>query len=173
MIICQVPRFTYIGKLSPSTIATTRSKIATAVLTHLLNFVYLRKNPSATASNINSMEVVATAPFAATFVTVPASFATNPLKVPATTSANAATTRIQNSQQNKRNNFFPSFPIYASMIYPMVRPLFFTDAYMDAKSCTAPKNTPPMRIQSRTGSQPKIAAWIGPLMGPAPAMDAN
>ena len=119
------------------------------------------------------MEVVATAPFAATFVTAPASFATNPLKVPATTSANAATTRIQNSQQNKRNNFFPSFPIYASMIYPMVRPLFFTDAYMDAKSCTAPKNTPPMRIQSRTGSQPKIAAWIGPLMGPAPAMDAN
>ena len=53
------------------------------------------------------MEVVATAPFAATFVTAPASFATNPLKVPATTSANAATTRIQNSQQNKRNNFFP------------------------------------------------------------------
>jgi hypothetical protein len=119
------------------------------------------------------MEVVATAPFAATFVTVPASFTANPLKVPATTSANAATTRIQNSQQNKRNNFFPSFPIYASMIYPIVRPLFFTDAYMDAKSCTAPKNTPPMRIHNRTGSQPKIAAWIGPLMGPAPAMDAN
>ena len=173
MMICQVPRLTYIGKLSPSAIAATSNIIATAVLTHLLNFVYLRKNPSATASNINNMEVVATAPFAATFVTVPASFATNPLKVPATTSANAATTRIQNSQQNKRNNFFPSFPIYASMIYPIVRPLFFTDAYMDAKSCTAPKNTPPMRIHNRTGSQPKIAAWIGPLMGPAPAMDAN
>ena len=173
MMICQVPRLTYIGKLSPRTIAATSNIIATAVLIHLLNFVYLRKNPSATASNINNMEVVATAPFAATFVTAPASFATNPLKVPATTSANAATTRIQNSQQNKRNNFFPSFPIYASMIYPIVRPLFFTDAYMDAKSCTAPKNTPPMRIHNRTGNQPKIAAWIGPLMGPAPAMDAN
>ena len=24
----------------------------------------------------------------------------------------------------------------------MVRPLFFTEAYMDEKSCTAPKNTP-------------------------------
>ena len=170
MMICQVPRLTYMGKLSPSTIAATSSKIATAVLTHLLNFVYLRKNPSATASNINNMEVVATAPFAATFVTAPASFVANPLKVPATTSANAATTRMQNSQQNKRNNFFPSFPMYSSMIYPIVRPLFFTDAYMDAKSC---KNTPPMRIQSSTGSQPKIAAWMGPLIGPAPAMDAN
>ena len=134
MMICQVPRLTYIGKLSPSAIAATSNIIATAVLIHLLNFVYLRKNPSATASNINNMEVVATAPFAATFVTVPASFTANPLKVPATTSANAATTRIQNSQQNKRNNFFPSFPIYASMIYPIVRPLFFTDAYMEAKS---------------------------------------
>ena len=55
------------------------------------------------------MEVVATAPFAATFVTAPASFATNPLKVPATTSANAATTRIQNSQQNKETIFFQAF----------------------------------------------------------------
>ena len=79
-MICQVPRLTYIGKLSPSAIAATSNIIATAVLIHLLNFVYLRKNPSATASNINNMEVVATAPFAATFVTAPASFATNPLK---------------------------------------------------------------------------------------------
>ena len=39
---------------------------------------------------MNNMEVVATAPFAATFVTTPASFVANPLKVPATTSANAA-----------------------------------------------------------------------------------
>ena len=30
-----------------------------------------------------------------------------------------------------------------------------------------------IRIQSSTGSHPKIAAWIGPLIGPAPAMDAN
>lgn len=27
-----------------------------------------------------------------------------------------------------------NFPIYSSMIYPIVRPLFFTDAYIDAKS---------------------------------------
>ena len=171
--MCHVPRLTYIGKFSPSTIAATNNKIATAVLIHLLNFVYLRKNPSATASRINSMEVVATAPFAATFVTAPVSLVANPLKVPATTSANAATTRIQNSQQNRRNNFFPNLPIYSSIIYPIVRPLFFTDAYMEAKSCTAPKKTPPIRIQSITGSHPKIAAWIGPLIGPAPAIDAN
>ena len=118
-MICHVPRLTYIGKFSPSTIAATNNTIATAVLIHLLNFVYLRKNPSTTASNMNNMEVVATAPFAATFVTTPASLVANPLKVPATTSANAATTRIQNSQQNRRNNFFPNLPIYSSMIYPI------------------------------------------------------
>ena len=132
--MCHVPRLTYIGNCSPSTIAATNSTIAKAVFTHLLNFVYFRKNPSPTASKMNNMEVVATAPFATTFVTSPASFVTNPLKVPATTSANAATTRIQNSQQNKRNNFFPSFPMYASIMYPIVRPLFFTEAYIDAKS---------------------------------------
>ena len=86
-MICHVPRLTYIGKFSPSTIAATNNTIATAVLIHLLNFVYLRKNPSTTASNMNNMEVVATAPFAATFVTTPASLVANPLKVPATTSA--------------------------------------------------------------------------------------
>ena len=36
--------------------------------------------------------------------------------VPATTSAKAATTRIQNSQQNNRNNFFPNLPMYSSMM---------------------------------------------------------
>ena len=65
---------------------------------------------------INNIEVVATAPFATTFVIFPASSALNPLNVPATTSANAATTRIQNSQQNNRNNFFPNFPIYSSIM---------------------------------------------------------
>ena len=72
--------------------------------------------PSATASTMKSMDVVATAPFAATLLTTPASSATNPLNVPATTSANAATTRIQNNQQNNRNNFFPSLPIYSSIM---------------------------------------------------------
>ena len=55
----------------------------------------------------------------------------------------------------------------------MVRPLFFTEAYMDEKSCTAPKNTPPMSTHKSTGTQPNTAAWMGPLMGPAPAMEAN
>ena len=65
---------------------------------------------------MNNIEVVATAPFATTFVTAPDSLVANPLNVPATTSANAATTRIQNSQQNNRNNFLPNFPMYSSMM---------------------------------------------------------
>ena len=76
---------------------------------------YFKIIPSATASMINSMEVVATAPLASTVEVTP-SAVTKPLKVPATTSANAATTRIQNSQQNSRNNFLPSLPMYSSII---------------------------------------------------------
>ena len=134
MMRCHASSPTYIGKCSPSAIAATNNTIATAVLIHLLNFVYFKNIPSPTASKINIIEVVATAPLAAIFVTFPASLTENPLNVPATTSANAATTRMQNSQQNNRNNFLPNFPIYSSMIYPIVRPLFFTDAYIDAKS---------------------------------------
>ena len=116
MMMCHVPRLKYIGKFNPSAIATTNNKIATAVFIHLLNLVYFKNIPRPTASKINNIEVVATAPLATTFVTSPASFAANPLNVPATTSANAATTRIQNNQQNNRNNFLPNFPIYSSMI---------------------------------------------------------
>ena len=63
--------------------------------------------------------------------------------------------------------------MYPSIIKPIVLPLFLTDAYIEAKSWTAPKKTPPIKIQSKTGNHPKIAAWIGPLIGPAPAIDAN
>ena len=73
--------------------------------------------PSATASKINKIEVVATAPFAAMVeVTTPASSTAKPLKVPATTSAKAAITKIQNSQQNNRNSFLPSLPMYSSIM---------------------------------------------------------
>ena len=114
--MCHTPRFKYIGKLSPSAIATISNAIATSVLIHLLNLEYLRKIPSATASMMKSIDVVATAPLATTFVTSPALSAAKPLKVPATTSAKAATTSIQNSQQNNRNNFFPNLPMYSSMM---------------------------------------------------------
>ena len=44
------------------------------------------------------------------------------------------------------------------MLLILIGGVFFTDAYMEAKSCTAPKKTPPIRILSITGSHPKIAA---------------
>ena len=60
-------------------------------------------HPNMTASNINNNEVVATAPFADDLTTSPVvALFTKPLKVPATTSAKAAITKIQNSQQNAR-----------------------------------------------------------------------
>ena len=132
--MCHTPLLKKMGNFSPTATATTSMATAITVFNHLGSFPYFKSMPNATASIIKSMEVVATAPFAVTFINSPASFAVNPLKVPATTSAKAATTRIQNSQQKSRNSFFPIFPIYSSIMYPMVRPLFLTEAYIEAKS---------------------------------------
>ena len=52
-------------------------------------------------------------------------------------------------------------------------PSFLTDAYSAVKSCTAPKNTPPIKSHKRAGAQPNIAAMIGPVTGPAPVIDEN
>ena len=70
-------------------------------------------------------------------------------------------------------SFLPALPIYFSMIIPIDFPSFFTDAYKAPKSCTAPKNNPPINSQSNTGTQPNTDARIGPVTGPAPAMDEN
>ena len=88
-------------------------------------------------------------------------------------SANAAMTIRQNSQQKPRNSFLPALPMYFSISSPMDLPSFFTLAYSAPKSVTAPKKIPPRMIHRRTGSQPKAAAWIAPVTGPAPAMDEN
>ena len=96
-----------------------------------------------------------------------------PTNVPATISVNAAITRSVNNQQNNMNNLRPVLPIYFSMIIPMDFPSFFTDAYKAPKSCTAPKNNPPMSNQSNTGTHPNTDAKIGPVTGPAPAIEEN
>ena len=61
--------------------------------------------------------------------------------------------------------------MFAEMISPMDCPLLRTDANSAPKSWTPPKKIPPMRIHKVTGSHPNIAAPIGPVIGPAPAMD--
>ena len=97
----------------------------------------------------------------------------NPLKVLATMSEKAAITNNVNIQANKKKNFLPVFPIYCSISPPIDLPSFLTDAYNDPKSCTAPKNIPPISTHSNTGTHPNIAAIIGPVTGPAPAIDEN
>ena len=69
------------------------------------------------------------------------------------------------------NSFFALDPMLSEMISPMDLPLFLTDANIEPKSWTAPKNSPPIRTHRVTGSHPNTAAWIGPVIGPAPAMD--
>ena len=70
-------------------------------------------------------------------------------------------------------SFLPVFPIYFSISIPMDFPSFLTDAYSAPKSCTAPKNNPPMISHNKTGTHPNTDARIGPVTGPAPAMDEN
>ena len=55
------------------------------------------------------------------------------------------------------------------MDFPSVR----SEAAMLPKSCTAPKNIPPTKIQITAGIQPKVTAMMGPTIGPAPAMEAK
>jgi hypothetical protein len=52
-------------------------------------------------------------------------------------------------------------------------PSFLTEAYNAVKSCTAPKKIPPTIIHKKAGSQPYIAAIIGPVTGPAPVIEEN
>ena len=61
----------------------------------------------------------------------------------------------------------------AEMISPMDRPPWRTEATRAPKSWTPPKKMPPMTIHSAQASQPKPkpAALMGPVMGPAPAME--
>ena len=66
---------------------------------------------------------------------------------------------------------FARLLMFAEMISPMDCPLLRTDANSAPKSWTPPKKIPPMRIHKVTGSHPNIAAPIGPVIGPAPAMD--
>ena len=59
------------------------------------------------------------------------------------------------------------------MTKPIDFPSFLTEAYKEPKSCTAPKNNPPMINHRSTGTHPNTDARIGPVTGPAPAIDEN
>ena len=126
------------------------------------------------ATPINNIDIVAAAASAYTLVVSPVvASALKPTNVPATISVNAAITRSVNNQQNNINNFLPVLPIYFSIIIPIDLPSFLTEAYKAPKSCTAPKNKPPMINHKRTGTHPNTHASIGPVTGPAPAIDEN
>ena len=96
-----------------------------------------------------------------------------PTKLLATMFAKAAMTRSSVTQANMLNNFLPVSPIVSSITLPMDLLSCRTEAKRDAKSWTPPRKILPTTIQRNTGTQPNIAAEIGPTIGPAPAMDAK
>ena len=155
----------------PTANITTINAIATIPFTISFIFgAFFKIIPRITATPINNMETVAAAPLAYTALPSPAGYA---LKVPATISVNAAITKRVNNQQNNMKSFLPILPMYFSIIIPMDFPSFLTDAYRAPKSCTAPKNNPPTTIHKNTGTHPNTLARIGPVTGPAPAIDEN
>ena len=89
----------------------------------------------------------------------------------ATMEANAATTSSNVRYAKIQNSFFAVLSMFSATTTASVWPLWRSDANKLPKSCMAPKKMPPMSTHSSTGTQPNTAAWMGPLMGPAPAMD--
>ena len=91
--------------------------------------------------------------------------------VPATTFTNEAITRIKTRSAKIMKSLFEVFPIEALMISPTDFPSFRAEAKSEPKSCKPPKKIPPITHHKKTGTQPKTAARIGPLIGPAPAIE--
>ena len=85
--------------------------------------------------------------------------------------AKAATTRIRVRYEKMIKRRFARRDMLAEITSPMDCPLCRIEANNAPKSWTPPKNTPPTRIHRVTGSQPNMAAPIGPVIGPAPAID--
>ena len=61
--------------------------------------------------------------------------------------------------------------MFTSIISPMDCPLWRMEATSAPKSWTPPKKMPPINTHRATGTQPKMEAAIGPVIGPAPAME--
>ena len=118
---------------------------------------------------MNSMETMAVVSLP---VTVPVVRPTlSEAKVPATTLTKEATTRISTSRAKIRKSLWALGPMESRMTSPMDLPSCRMEANREPKSCNPPKKMPPTTHQRNTGTQPKTAAWMGPLMGPAPAME--
>ena len=120
---------------------------------------------------MNSREMAAVEPLTSLWTSAPLPSGVKPLKVPATMEAKAPTTRMSVRKEKMTNRRLARRPMLPAMTSPMERPLLRSEAKSAPKSCTAPKKMPPMTTQRKQGSQPKTAACMGPLMGPAPAME--
>ena len=124
---------------------------------------------------MNSSEIMAVAWLLFGFVTKPK--ATLPAssgavrKVPATTFTKDAMTRISTSSAKMMNRRLARSPMEVRMISPTDLPSLRMDANREPKSWRPPKKIPPKTHHRNTGTQPNTEAWMGPLMGPAPAME--
>ena len=124
--------------------------------------------PYTTATPMNSTEIMAVCWLARLVASVAAAETTN---VFATMDANAATTSSRVRYAKMQNSFLAVSSMFSATTVASVWPLWRMDANSEPKSCMAPKKMPPMSTHKSTGTQPNTAAWMGPLMGPAPAMD--
>jgi len=86
--------------------------------------------------------------------------------------ANTATTKINATQTNIRKIIPALREINFSDIVPMDLPSSLTEARRERKSWTPPMKIEPNIAQSIAGNGPHhMNANIGPIMGPAPAIE--
>ena len=133
-----------------------RATPITLLMARLAPFLYT-ENPNPIASTMKRSDDVAASGTAT--------------KVLDTILANAAITRTRVSQANIEKSFLPFSPIFSPITSPSDLPPYLTDANNEPMSWTPPKKMEPITIHRNTGTHPKMAAAIGPTIGPAPAID--
>ena len=126
------------------------------------------RKPYTTATPMKMIEIIAVCSLARFDAAAAVALTANVL---ATMEANAATTSSNVRYAKMQNSFFAVLSMFSATTTASVWPLWRSDANKLPKSCIAPKKMPPMSTHKSTGTQPNTAAWMGPLMGPAPAMD--
>ena len=88
-------------------------------------------------------------------------------------SRNAAHTNASSAISNININVNALGPRYRRAMTVRFLPPSRRAICVATKSCTAPRNTPPIKIQNNAGPHPYKRANTGPTIGPAPAIEAK
>ena len=81
-------------------------------------------------------------------------------------------TNIRANHMNTEKMIFAFSEIALAVTSPIVAPFSRIEMISEPKSCMPPKKIDPTTIQINEGTQPhRQTAMMGPMIGPAPAME--